>query len=205
MASKVVKSDPMLPKGHERKEPGPGLHPAGPHQVMLRGSEVRLYITAGSAQIDIPVAGRCFVPDGARYRERPEGTGRFSRMRTARSSPGDAGIWLDEKARRVVFLNGRAKGSAKTPVLIEGETTVFVRGFNAVIQYGMKEQENEFEEYRFDIRDLAREAREERSRQERLDRLNSPDPFVRQRQEFIDNGGVYGMIRRDSNGVFKGF
>jgi len=182
--------------------PEPGHKVDGAGQLILAGTNVTFYLTAGSAQVDLHEGtGRVFLPAGARFKERRNGS--FGKTQ---SVPADEpGRWYDRNVRRLLFLAGKSVGTIDHPVAVEGDSWMLVRGYNAAVQFKMDEKGADYALYRFPLRDPDKEAKDEQREKDRVRRLNSNDQLEREHEQYKQAGGLYGQSRRDGGGLFNGF
>jgi len=180
-------------KDYRKGEPGHIID--GSDQMILKGTNIKLYLTCGSAQIHIRKnQGRLQIPVGARYKEKHD---RGSFGSTKKLSSRDEDKWFEPDARRIVFLAGRSVGTKEKPLILEGDSSLIVRGYNAAVCYKIDEKDEEVS-YRFPLRDAEAEAKEVES----LARLNSANPFIRAKERFLRAGGL--MAKRNGR-IFNGF
>jgi hypothetical protein len=195
MVQAEVKTNDDQPLKWDKPKPGHIID--GAAQMVIAGTDIKLYLTGGSAQIDLREGqGRCFIPAGARFKEK-QGTGGFGQTIEVPESNG--GTWYDNSVRRLIFLAGHSVGSEDYPLTLQGDGWLVVRGYNAVVVYKINEKDEETK-YRFPIRDTEAEAKEAASQK----RLRSRDAMVRAKERYVRSGAL-----RSSNyyhgGVFNGF
>ena len=193
--AEVSKSDDEGPLKWDKPKPGHVID--GINQLIIGGTNIKLYLTGGSAQIDIrEEQGECLIPAGARFKEKKDGGG-YGNTQKAPSS--DSGTWYDNSVRRLIFLAGRSVGSPEHPLTLKGDGWLIVRGYNAVVKYRIDENSEEVL-YRFPLRNPEAEAREAASQK----RLRSRDPLVRAKERYVRDGGLKSESYYQ-NGVFNGF
>lgn len=204
-AAKLIR--PAVDHGTKRPawvEPPPGHQIDGAGQLVLSGTDLGFYLSGGTVQVDLHDGpGRVFIPDGARYKERRDGS--FGPTLRVDAPAGEAGVWMGRDVRRLFFLAGDAVGTKDDPIRIEGKAWCIVRGYNAIVHFTISEKGPDETVYRFPIRDPKKDAEEERKRKEQARIAAIRDPWVREREAFEAKGGLEWLGRRADGGVFNGY